>query len=403
MSILKSTLAALGLAVLPGAGHAEVDEFALCKTWGYPKGTARTWNQDCNKVGSYTNPNEIFLHNTASASPAPRAWERGPELDLTLPYVSPIDPLASGTIEKYLQTHRVTSLYVVKDGKVLLERYQYGRKADHLMLSHSISKTVLALLYGHAIAEGRIKLTERVADVLPDFSKSAFASDTVEDLLRMASGAALFNSYTEAADNSATNPINLQRTGDLKEILLAKTQIRSRPGEAFGYNGMQTALLGLMLRERLRGRTLTSYLEEKIWHPMGAEGPAVWIKDNKGYEGVQGQFAAQVRDYAKLGALFVTGGKVENVQVIPAGWIEQMTAWRSDKPQPRGVGYGLHVWLASAGAGRGFFAGTNGQYVYFDPVAKLILVQTAVGRAADYEGSFHFFAIRTALVQALSR
>lgn len=389
-------------ALLCGLAHAEADEFALCKTWGYPKGTPRTWNDDCNKVGSYSDPQEIFAHNRASPSPSPLPFGTGTSLPANLPYVSGIDPRVRGTLEEYLRTHRVTGLMAVKNGQIVLERYQYGRTANQLMLSHSMSKTILALLYGHAVAEGRIALSDRVVDVLPDFVETAFANDTVEDLLRMSSGAALVNSYTQAADNSATNPMNLQHYGDLRAILKAKRATASKPGSVFDYNGMISALLGLMLRERLQGRTITAYLEEKIWHPMGAEGPAIWIKDNKGYEGVQGQFAAQLRDYAKLGSLFVNQGRAGDKQVIPAGWIDRMTENRLDKPQPkeRAVNYGLHVWLSGSGSGRGFFNGTNGQFIYFDPIARLVLVHTAVGRTAEYEGLIPFFALRSAITQA---
>jgi CubicO group peptidase (beta-lactamase class C family) len=261
----------------------------------------------------------------------------------------------------------------------------------------------LALLYGHAINDGKIRLTDKVVDVLPDFAGSAFANDSVEDLLRMSSGAALVNSYTGPADNGASNPMNLQGGGDLRAILKSKTTVRAPPGTVFDYNGMQSALLGLMLRERLGGQTLTAYLEEKIWKPMGAEHPAVWIKDKQGYEGVQGQFGASVRDYAKLGSLFVNKGVANGQQVVPASWIEAMTRIDRSRPQPKdGTLYGLHVWLTSQGQGRGRFAGTYGQHIAFDPVAKLVMVQTAAAKTAEDEGNPHFFTIRNSLAASLT-
>lgn len=69
---------------------------------------------------------------------------------------------------------------------------------------------------------------------------------------------------------------------------------------------------------------------------MGAEAPAYWIKNCRGEEGVQGMFAATLRDYARLGLLVMTKGKVGDKQIVPDSWISQMTTLRLDKPQPRG-------------------------------------------------------------------
>jgi CubicO group peptidase (beta-lactamase class C family) len=398
---LASSLLFIALFLRPGTVMA-VDEFALCKLQGYPRGTPTTWHQDCNKVGSYSNPQEIFPHNAADAPGKAFALLSNTQPLMKVRYRS-LDGGREQSLEEYLGTYRVTSFVVLKDDVVVLEKYQYDRKPSDLMLSQSMSKTVLALLIGIAISEGKIKdLSERVEEILPDFGESAFAKATVEDLLRMASGVRLVNSYRgDTADNWQTNPMNPDVT-NVRTFLRSKKDADSEPGSRFAYNGAQTALLGLILRERVGG-PLTAYLEEKLWKPMGAEGPAVWIKDKQGIEGVQGQFAALPRDYARLGYLFVNRGNINGKQVVPESWIAEMTRIRRDRPQPKGPPfYGLHVWLAQAGGGRGLFWGTNGQFVFFDPIARIVIVQTAVGKTAEYEGINHIFPIRDAIVRELA-
>jgi CubicO group peptidase (beta-lactamase class C family) len=50
-------------------------------------------------------------------------------------------------------------------------------------------------------------------------------------------------------------------------------------GAAFKYNQYHPLLLGLIL-ERTTGRSVSVYLQEKIWQPLGMEFPATWSLDS---------------------------------------------------------------------------------------------------------------------------
>jgi len=91
-------------------------------------------------------------------------------------------------------------------------------------------------------------------------------------------------------------------------------------------------------------------------------------------------------------------------QVVPRQWIEQMTALRRDKPQPAHAPfYGLHVWIPQAAGGRSFAWGTNGQNIFVDPVAKVVIVHTGNSPQAEFDGNAHLFALRDAIAGALAR
>ena len=388
---------------ITSACHAEVDTFSLCKPLGYPRGTGAAVFKDCYKVGSFSHIAEIFPHNTARPASNPLRFDTAPaDMLQDFRYYDLKDQQqAPRTIQEYLDTHRVTGLLILHRDQILFEKYQYDRGPGDSMLSHSMSKTILALLIGVAIEDGYLKsVDERVDEVLPDFKDSAFGPATIEDLLRMASGVALANSYTSFADNGATGSIRPPGRS-IRDFLRSKTERAAPRGTRFDYNGAQTALLGLILRERLRGMTLTQYLEKRIWQPMGAEQPCAWLTDADGYEGVQGYFSATVRDYAKLGYLMANRGFINGRQVVPESWIRQMTAVRAQAQPPVGNSfYGYHVWLAKGARnqGVGYFAGVYDQFIIFDSVAKLVIVQTAVSAAADKnEGPSHLFGMRAAL------
>jgi CubicO group peptidase (beta-lactamase class C family) len=322
----------------------------------------------------FINNQRGHLSNRANPSTTPSVLPQGSELK-EISYV-PAGQKTFKTINDYFDAYCVTGLLVLHRGEIVYERYGQGVRPRDALLSASMSKSILALLVGVAIEDGRLRLDETVKEILPDFATSAFASATVEDLLRMTAGVAVINSYDKGAnsDNQATNPI-ISPNQDVLRFLKEKRALNPL-GRIFDYNGAVSAMLGAVLQART-GQTHTQYLEEKLWMPMGASDPGYWIKNRKGEEGVQGQFVATLRDYGRLGLLVMRKGKAGTTQVIPESWIAEMVALRLDKPQPSGPQkYGFHVWLPQAAGGRSMFLGTNGQAIFIDPVAQTVIVHT---------------------------
>lgn len=372
----------------------------LAMAIGLASGCQAWARDDCS--GYFLNPQNGNPHNTANAAASPFPLKQGPALG-EVSYKLRDDP-NTYTLEQYLTKFCTTGFLVLKDDQIVFERYLQGRKPGDSLLSASMSKSILAMLVGVAVKEGKLALDERISAVLPDFKGSAFADDTVEDLLRMSSGAALFNSFEPGADsdNRAVNPLIYPRQ-NVREYLARKKERAEAPGTAFKYNGAQTALLGAVLAQRMGGKNLTGYLEEKLWIPMGAEAKGYWIKNYHGEEGVQGQFAATLHDYARLGYLVMNQGSVDGKEVVPADWIAKMTELRRDKPQPAHPPYyGLHAWIPQAAGGRAMFWGVNGQNIFIDPVARVVIVHTGNGPQAEFDGNRHLFALRDAIARSLS-
>jgi CubicO group peptidase (beta-lactamase class C family) len=355
---------------------------------------------DC--VDYFLNPQNRYPHNTARAAPASFPLKPGPALG-EVTYRLRDDP-NTYTLEQYLKTFCTTGFLVLKDDRIVFERYLQGRKPSDSLLSASMSKTILALLMGIAVRDGKLALDEHVAAVLPDFRDSAFADATIEDLLRMSSGVAMVNSFEPGvdSDNQAINPMMAPRQ-DMRDYLKGKKERAAAPGTEFKYNGAQTALLGLILARRLNTNNLTGYLEEKLWMPMGAEANGYWIKNYHDQEGVQGQFVATLHDYARLGYLVMNQGRVDGKDIVPADWLAKMTELRRDKPQPSHPPYyGLQVWIPQAAGGRSMFWGVNGQNIFVDPVARVVIVHTGNSPRAEFDGNRHLFALRDAIVRSLS-
>lgn len=347
----------------------------------------------------FRNPQRVYSVNRAESSGFPTALTQGQAIDF-VSYV-PLGQTKSFTLNEYLDSYCVTGLLVLHKGRVVFERYLQGTGPNDLLLSASMSKTILALMVGIAVEEGKLRLDESVRDVIPDFATSAFADATVEELLRMTAGVELKVSYEKGvvSDNQSTSPI-ISPHQNVQQFLRDKRDLQPA-GKVFHYNGAVSAMLGAVLQARTH-QTHTQFLQERIWQPMGAEAPAYWIKNRRGEEGVQGMFAATLRDYARLGLLVMTKGKVGDKQIVPDSWINQMTTLRLDKPQPRGQPkYGLHIWIPQAAGGRSMLLGTNGQAIFIDPIAETVIVHTANSPQASFDGNAHLYPLRDSIVKAL--
>lgn len=355
---------------------------------------------DC--LRGFRNPQDKYPHTTAQPAAAPFALKVN-EMPLGGVIYRPRGESEDRTLDAFLKKFCTTGLLVLKDDTIVFERHLQGHDASDRLLSASVSKTILSLLIGIAIEEKKLALGDKVRTILPDFKDSAFADATVEDLLRMSSGAALVEGYDVGrfSDNLAINPL-VEPFRDAREFLRGKKELAGKPGTIFAYNGAQTAVLGLMLAERVGG-SLTPYLEQKLWVPMGAESKAHWLQNRLGQEGAQGFFVATLRDYARLGYLVMNQGRINGKQVVPASWIASMVELRRDKPQPVAVPYyGLHIWIPQAAGGRSFFWGTNGQNIFVDPIARVVIVHTGNSPKAEFHGNGHLFPLRDAITQTLA-
>src|SRR5262249_49084584 len=149
------------------------------------------------------------------------------------------------------------------------------------------------------------------------------------------------------------------------------------------YASIEADVVGLVLHYAVN-QSLSDYLQEKLWQPIGAEADAAWVIDAQGFEVAHCCFNAILRDYARLGRLLAYDGLWDGNQIIPAQYLLDATTTRpSDtylapgKATPR-LGYGYLTWLLP-GTGRQFaLLGANGQHICVDPASKLVLVQTAV-------------------------
>jgi CubicO group peptidase (beta-lactamase class C family) len=384
LSLRNLTLATcIALGCLTRPAMAAPDEEALGKSAGYPSGTRSTWLFDERlRVGSFSNLDGFLPHNTLGKSANP----------LTLPAANPAPQIKyrfegrTHSLDDFLARQRVTGLLIIKDGKILAERYQYDRNPGHRFVSFSMAKSVVSLAVGLALQEGKIgALDDPASKYVRDLAGTGYGETSIRNLLRMASGIRFSERY-DGRDDLAKF-FSLRSAQGSVQALRAFTERDAEQGTRFHYATSETVALTAVVRGAT-GSTLSEYLTERLWQPMGAEADATWIKNVDGLEVGGSDFNAILRDYGRLGLLLANDGMIGKTQVVPKEYLLEATDWRRQpamfapgKATPY-FGYGYQFWTFPGERRRFALLGVFGQSIFVDPNLKLVMVITAAARNA---------------------
>jgi CubicO group peptidase (beta-lactamase class C family) len=384
MQPARMLMQCLALAALAFPAAAAPDEQQLGKAAGYPIGTPASWFYDESvRVGSFSNLDRLLPHYTLkkAASPLPLAKAAGePKFEYRFEN-------QTHTLDDFLARQRVTGLLLIKDGEILLERYQYDRTPAHRFVSHSMAKSIVSIAVGMALAEGKIaSLDDAVSKYAPKLAGSAYGETSIRNLLRMSSGVP-FNEVYDGKDDLTRFSI-LRRSQGSIAALRSFGGHEVGQGTRFHYASSETVVLAALLRA-VTGTTLSEYLTERLWQPMGAEADATWVRSRDGLEIGSGSFNAILRDYGRLGALLANDGAVGTRQVVPKQYLLEATDWhrQPDAFAPGRAtsyfGYGYQFWIYPGEKRRFALLGVYGQSIFVDPELKLVMVITAAAKNAS--------------------
>ncbi len=375
---------ALLLCMFINSTAAAPDEALLGKAHGYPYGTYKNWYYDeATRVGSFSNLDKILLNRTLERAQFPSMLRRAP-VEPTLRYEF---QGKSYSIDDFMQRQRITGLLILKDGEILVERYQYDRKPGDRFTSHSMVKSITSLAIGFALEDKSIgSLDDKASKYLPELAGYTYGDTSLRNLLRMSSGVKFTEDYGGQDDLARFAEIWGKR--NLVEAIQTFDQRETEDGTRFHYASVQTCILGLVIRSATK-KTLSDYMDEKLWKPMGAEEDATWSIDLQGNETAEGSFNAVLRDYGRLGTLLAYDGMLNGIQILPKSYLLEATDWHS---QPQAFwpgkatglfGYGYQFWIMPGEKRRFALIGVYGQMIYVDPGSKLVMVQTGVARNAN--------------------
>jgi CubicO group peptidase (beta-lactamase class C family) len=271
-------------------------------------------------------------------------------------------------------------LVVVHDGRLVCEWYGNGGRPDRPAAAFSISKTVVSMLLARAIQQHHIAGLDLAVTVgVPELQDRdpRFGNVTLSDLVDMRSGIA-FSESTSFPWVNRDYPAVYYAT-DLAAVVVKRPVIQSPPGR-FTYNDYAPNLVGLAYK-RMTGVDLTRDPFQELWNELGAEHPASWAVDDRGFAHHESGLAATARDLARVGQLMLDGGKVAGRQVAPEAFLERsfrpagaetITAFKGVN-----VGYYNGWWhLPRAAGGSDLLAmGAHGQVMLVSPATRTVVVR----------------------------
>ena len=310
--------------------------------------------------------------------------------------------------ETYLDSSGTQGLLVLQNDSLVFEQYYNGQMETTRHISWSVSKSFISALFGIAMEEGHIKsIEQKVEEYLPELIGSGYEGVRIKDVLQMSTGVGFNEDYSDF--NSDINRwFRSFAFGDSQDEF-ATTLVREKePGTYNHYVSINTHVLGMIL-VKATGKNLTDYLQEKIWQKIGMEHNAYWVADKEGMEMALGGLNATLRDYAKMGQLFLHNGNWKGEQIVPAEWVKASITPdaphllpNSPNSSDQGLGYGFQWWIPASTQGEFMAIGVFHQMIYINPTTKTVIIKNSANpRYLDFKNIYSNELVTLELFRAL--
>ena len=300
-----------------------------------------------------------------------------------------------------IEDHRIHSLLIIKDGKLVFEEYFPGEKFNLAQFTGetgftmedthnlcSVTKSFTSAILGIALDQGHIRsVNQRVSEFFPEHSDLFINNPeqqelTLENLLTMTSGLDWDDESTSYFD--AENDMHQMFTSqDPIEYILSK-DIVIPPGSVFEYSNCNTNLIGEIIHIAT-GMRIDEFAERFLFSKLGVV-DFEWQMISENVVFTSGDLRLRPRDMAKFGYLFLNYGEWQGETVISQDWIDQSTSMHIDLGSPPNLvdwadGYGYQWWMWEDIHGvdfQAYFAsGWGGQWIIISPELQLVIVSTA--------------------------
>ncbi|RWA72451.1 serine hydrolase [Mesorhizobium sp.] len=309
----------------------------------------------------------------AAAAQPDALWPDGERVDASQnPEVSKIinDPAMAGT--------GMRAIIVVKNGRIVAERYGDGFSAKTPLLGWSMTKTVNAAIVGTLVKDGKMALDNK--DLFAPWRADARAAISLADMMAMSSGLEFNEDYGDVAD--VTRMLYLEP--DMAGFGEAKP-LTGEVGKVFSYSSGTAVMLSRLWQDAIGDKAKAlAWPRSRLFEPLGMRSAVLETDEHGTYVGSSYLYAT-AHDWARFGQFLLQGGVWNGAQILPAGFVDWMR-----EPAPASKVYGKgQVWIEGpgdeenpgAGAAAGlpkdtyWMEGHDGQTVTIIPSEQLVVVR----------------------------
>ena len=273
--------------------------------------------------------------------------------------------VATKTLDSLNKELESAAFLIIKDDKIWFEKYYNGYTDSSKTNSFSMAKSIVTAMMFKAIQDGYIEnINQPVSDYFPQFKSSL----KIGDLSSMSSGL----NWNENYYNPFASTARAYFGEDIRAQIL-ELEVTGTPGKEFKYLSGNTELLGMVI-EKATGKSLSEYLSDSFWKPLGMNDDGLWQIDSQENEMEKAYccISSNARNFAKFGKLFINNGEWNNKQLLDSSYIAMASKPRF-KETPY---YGYGFWLSDYKDKEIFYMrGILGQYVIMIPEDDLIIVR----------------------------
>ena len=277
-------------------------------------------------------------------------------------------------LDKFMTETKTNAFLVIKDGKLVYEKYFNGKDKNTLLPTYSVAKTLTSIMIGQLITAGKLKESDTFVSILPEYKVGTdFDKVTIKDLLDMNSGIGVSDNYPTGPSGWGVGIAQLYASTDVPWWLHHNQKMWEKPGTKPEYRSVNTQLLGMIIK-KITGESVSQYFQKNVWQPIGAQSVAKWNVDHVG--GIEKTFCcfnATARDFARVGQLFVNNGQgsIGGASVISANYLNRMGT--KAVTLDYGWGYSAQTWLPYPETY--LLMGLHGQYIYVQPKDHVVVVK----------------------------
>ena len=278
------------------------------------------------------------------------------------------------------------SVLVLKDGEIFAEAHFAGEDeswgVSHGVRQHgpdtlhdlrSVTKSLISLLYGIALAEGKVPPVDAslVAQFpeYPDLAADpARQTITIEDALTMRTG--LNWDETNGYIDQRNSEVAMEYAPDRYRFALEQ-EIVDPPGAVWNYSGGATTLIERLITKGT-GQRFDLYMAEKLFKPLGITDWG-WLGRTPEEPAAASGLRLNIHDLARIGQMILDGGSAGGMQVVPRDWLEVSMAPHTSTGE---LNYGYFWWMAPGDGAPPWVAaiGNGGQRMSVNHALNLVFV-----------------------------
>ncbi len=299
---------------------------------------------------------------------APIPWLSAEPLPGTPPAAGGMDAERQAELSRTLRENyrSIRAVVVLRGDLPVFEYYRHGTRPGDLLPVRSVTKSVMSILVGIALGKAAFSgLDQPLGDLLPE----AFAPGvdprvreiTIRHLLTMSSG-------FDPTSIGALPPSARLWAWSLHRPML------DTPGRQFNYDNEASHLLSIVLTRAIK-QDPNSFARQHLFGPLGIENYA-WLLDDEGNLQGSSGLSLTALDMAKIGSLYLRGGRWNGMQVVPETYVTESTQQHNHGGSPvRAADYGYLWWITRPpGETAAYFAaGMGGQLIYVVPARDLVI------------------------------